>query len=444
MLARFTSLLILLVPFPAWAQVAPGASGGGMSGGDDQMMVPAPASGDAYSKSTGLETRSNYFLAGIYVDSAYLSNLFPSQTSAPVNDTTFSFVPNFQLERSTARQKESLSYSPSFVIYAPTTVLDSVNQNASVDFSDRLSPGFTFSAEDTFFRTSNVFDQSSTFSQGGVTGSTATPAAGLIIPFAEQLSNTSKVNLTYQFGRNGMIGGGGSYLTSDFPDTSSSAAGISNSRVVGADLFYNRRLSKAQYFGLSYQYTQTVAKVINQQSTTQSNGLLPYYAYYFGPTVSVSVSVGVERVDIALPQSQTFTSWSPEGVVSAGWQSERVSVAGSYYRAVTSGQGLFGAFTVNGANATGTWQLAQTWSVVLSTSYTTSSNVTPLLSLYSGGTTISGQASISHAFSERFNMNFGYDRLQQDYPGINVITESPDNNEVFARFSYQFTKPLGR
>src|ERR1700733_764274 len=75
MLARFTSLLILLVPFPAWAQVAPGASGGGMSGGDDQMMVPAPASGEAYSKSTGLETRSNYFLAGIYVDSAYLSNL---------------------------------------------------------------------------------------------------------------------------------------------------------------------------------------------------------------------------------------------------------------------------------------------------------------------------------------------------------------------------------
>ncbi|HVN94200.1 MAG TPA: hypothetical protein VMT38_10915 [Terracidiphilus sp.] len=443
MLARIGIFVVFLAQLPGIAQVAPGATGGTNLGGDTEMQTPPPASGDRYSTEIGSEKQSNYFLAGVTANTAYVSNLFPSQTSAPVSDTTISILPNFQLTRSTPRQQDSITYSPSFVFYEPTTVLDSINQAASTDFRYRLSPAWSIGLQDAFYRTSNVFDQSSTYTAVSVSGSTENPIATVIAPFAEQLTNTARADLSYQFGRDGMIGAGGIYSITNFPGLSPSA-GISNSKGIGVNAFYNRRLARTQYLGVTYQFTRTVASVSSQQATTTTQSMLPFYSYYFKPTISLSVSGGVERVDVILPQAATFSSWSPSGVVSLGWQTERFNVAASYTRVVTSGQGLFGAFNASGVGATGGWKLARTWDVALSATYITSSNLTPQLSLYSGGTTISGQASVHHDFGERFAMDFGYDRLHQNYPGVTIVTESPDCNQEYVDVRYEFRKPLGR
>ena len=361
-----------------------------------------------------------------------------------MNGSTFSILPNFTLSKSTPRQQTTLSYSPSFVIYEPTSALDTVDQGAALNYRYRLSQQVSLSLGDNFYRTSDVFDQSNTFSGGEITGSTQTPAVTVIAPFVEQMTNMLQGLVSYQFGRDGMVGAGGSFSTYDFPSPSNSS-GLSNSNGSGARAFYNRRLSPSQYFGLGYQYGRTTTSGLSEQSTTGTNSLLPFYTFYFSQSVSFSISAGVEYASVLIAQSPAVTSWSPEAVASMGWQSRRANLAASYARIVTSGGGLIGAFNSNSVSVSAGYQLTRSWSSALSASYTNSSALTSQLSAYTGGVSaVSGQASLSHRFGERFGVGFGYEIVHESFPGNAVISENPDSSQEYARITYQFSKPLGR
>jgi hypothetical protein len=348
------------------------------------------------------------------------------------------------LSKSTPRQQTTLSYSPSFLIYDPTTALDTIDQGSALTYVYRLSQQVSVSLGDTFYRSSNVFDQSYTFSSGGITGSTQTPAATVIAPFAELMSNIVHGLVSYQFGRDGMVGAGGSFSTFDYPNPSDSA-GLSNSNASGATAFYDRRLSRSQYLGLGYQYGRTTSNGLEGQTTTDTNSLLPFYTLYFSRTASFSISAGIEHTSVQQAQSPVFKSWSPEAAISMGWQSSRANLAAYYSYTVTSGGGLVGAFTSNSAGVSAGYKLTRSWSVALSASYVNSNTVSPQIVSYGeGGNTASGQASLSRMFGERIGVGFGYERLHEDFSGIKVISENPDSYQEYARFTYQFRKALGR
>jgi hypothetical protein len=441
MIARIISIFVFLAVVPIWSQVEPGASGGApVSGSDTEMTTPPPVSGMAYPTTFASEIRSNYLLAGISVNGAYVSNVLPGSGVTPVNDATFTILPTLALSRSTPRQIENLSYSPSFLIYEPDSTLDSINQGAALNFMYRFSQQVSLSVSDSFYRTSDVFDQSYTFSNGGITGSIQSPGATAIVPFAEQLTNFVNGTLSYQFGRDGMVGAGGFYSTFELPN-SSNAFGLSSSNGGGVSAFYNRRLSRAQYFGMEYEYSQISTTGLNEESTTTVNSLLPFYTVYFTKTISFSASAGIEHDYSTLPQSPPLSSWSPAATLSAGWQGNRANFVASYTHAVTAGNGLFGAFHSNGANAFGGWRLTRNWNARLSASYLNLSTLTPQTSNYAGGTTITGQASLTRRIGENFTAEFGYERLHEEYSTISV---NPDSNEAYARITYQFRRPVGR
>ena len=448
MFARITFVFVLLVPRAAWSQVEPGATGGFEAPDIDTqlMMTPPPVSGQAYPNTFGSETRSNYLLTSLTVNGGYAENVLAENallTATSVNDANFSIFPTFAISRSTPRQQETLTYSPSFMFYQPTSVLDTVDQGAALTFQDRLSPTFALSLQDSFYRTSDVFDQSYLFSAGGITGSTQTLASTVIAPFGQQLNNIANAVISYQFGRDGMVGGGGFYSIADF-SSSANASGISNSSESDASAFYNRRLSRAQYIGFDYQYSRTISELMNQQSETQTHSLLPFYTFYFAKAFSVSVSAGAQHVYVTLPQSLTSDLWSPSAVVSVGWQTIRAYIAANYTHTVNSWAGLFGAFTVNSFGASGGWKVARLWTAGLSVYYTNTTNATPVLITLAGGTTIAGQASVTHSLGEHFTASCGYQRLHQEYPDILIISENPDSNQEYGRIAYEFRKPLGR
>jgi hypothetical protein len=448
MFARVTLVFLLLAAKLSWPQVEPGGTGGAaITDNDTQMMTPPPVSGEAYPTTVGSEERSNYLSAGVAVSGAYVNNVLPGSTTTPVNDGTFSILPMFMLAQSTPRQQTTLSYSPSFVIYEPTTTLDTIDQGAALTYRYRLSQQVSLSLGDSFYRTSDVFDQSYTFSSGGITGSTQTPAETVIAPYAEQMTNAVHGLVSYQFGRDSMVGAGGSFSTSNYPGPSNSS-GLANSNGSGAAAFYNRRLSHSQYLGLEYQYGRTTTSGLNEHSTTETNSLLPFYTRYFSRTVSFSISAGIEHASVLLVQSPTSTtskSWSPEAGVSMGWQSRRANLAASYARSVTSGWGLVGAYSSNAAGIFAGYKLTRSWSAGLSANYTNSKTVSAQIISYTGGGTIlSGQASLSRTFGERFGVGFGYERLHEDFSGITIISENPDSNQEYARITYQLRKPLGR
>jgi hypothetical protein len=443
MLPRLTSLLILLAPLTAWAQVAPGATGGTTTGGDSQMMTPPPVSGSAYPTTVGSDARANYLSAGVTVTGAYLDNVFPGGLATPLSDANFTILPSINIDHSTSRIRENLAYSPSFVLYEPTSSLDTVDQGASFDFQDRLTEGMSLNLQESFFRTSDVFDQSYTYSNGGVPGSTQTAEPAVIVPFAKQLSNAAHGVLSYQFGRDGMLGGGGSYAIFDFPNSVDSS-GLLDSHQVGGVVFYNRRFSARQYFGLAYQYGRSIVGAAANSSDTQTHSLLPFYSHYFSPTFSLSVSGGLERVYVTETQVAASNSWSPVAVVSIGWQANRANIAATYTRSVTAEEGLTGAFNSSSINGSVSWKVARTWTGEVSGFYTTLSTITATSAAFAGWNTIAGQAILAHAIRDSLKIEFGYDRLHERYPTIPAISAAPNSDREFVNLSFQFTKPLGR
>ncbi|HEY5214978.1 MAG TPA: hypothetical protein VIJ38_18365 [Acidobacteriaceae bacterium] len=448
MFARLAIVALLLANLPLWSQVEPGASGSdSTTDSNAEMTVPPPVAGVPYPKIAAPENLPNYMSAEINASAGYINNVFPFQSATtpikPVNDEIYTFYPTLRVIRATVRRQVTASYSPSFVFYQNTTALDTIDHGASLTFQDRFSPHITFNVEDFFYRTSDVFDQSYLFSGGGVTGSTQTPATILIAPSEQQLSNLAHAFLSYQFGRDGMIGGGASDSTYYF-SAPSSATGLGNSHANGAWVFYNRRVSARQYLGVSYQWSRTAAQTLLQRGYTQTNSVLPFYSFYLTKTTSVSLSGGALQVNVTSPNLPASNSWSPEADISVGYQGKRGFLAGSYSYTITSGEGLLGAYITNNANLSGGWNLTPTWTAAVSATYANATNKTPQLFTSTGGNMIAGQASITHVFRESLRMNIGYERLHENFSNIPIISANPDSNQVYGKITYEFRKPMGK
>jgi hypothetical protein len=439
MLTRICLSLALLVAIPAWCQVEPDATGAPPNTADE-MQTPPPVNGDAYPTATGAETRSNYLRTGLTFETAYDDNAFGGGGGAPVSEIFYTIRPTIALDQTTSRLHQTFTYSPGFTIYQPTSTLNGMNQSASVNFQYRLTPHMAVSATDSFQKTTSVFNQPF----GGVSGSTASPTAGIVAPFAEQLGNRASGQLSYQFSRNGMIGGGGNSTILNYPNPAQ-AAGLSNSNSRGGSAFYNLRLPSKQYIGVTYQYSDMSESSANGQSETRIHSINSFYTVYLKQTLSLSISGGPQHFDVAQFPIPESSSWTPTVTASMGWQRSRTNFAASYSRTVTGVGGLLGAFRSNNATASARWQLAHTLTVGSAASYQIQKNVSPTtLSFAQGGRSVSGTFSVQHPISEHFSAEFGYTRLHQSYNGETAIAQNLDSDTESISISYQFARPLGR
>jgi hypothetical protein len=455
MLARTYLLFAFLLAVPAWSQVEPEAEGGPPPVDETQMMTPPPVSGMLFANTAGADVRHDYVSAALTVNAAYMDNVLPNVFSKPVSDTVFLILPSFTLDRSTTRQQVSLKYSPDFSFYVPTnvlntadneytstSVLDAVDDDASFLYQGRISPHATVYVEDSFLKTSDVFNVGYPFAGGGITGTTQAPAPAVIAPFAQQLRNTVDAGFSYQFAANGMVGAGGSYSNYDF--TNPTATGLYDSNGGDISAFYNRRMSRKQYAGFEYDYSRTLAHPPSSEVATQVNTLLPFYTLYFNRAFSLSVSAGAQQVSVGLTQMPAFTSWSPTAVVSLGWQNDRGDVAISYLRTDIAGQGLLTAYSSNSVNASGGWTFNRTWIAGGAFSYATISPVTSIPGLINqgAGNESTVEATLTHSIGEQFTVAGGYDRLDENYTGIPAIT--PNSDRVFGTVTYEFRRDLGK
>jgi hypothetical protein len=443
----FSIFIALTIAIPVLAQVEPSATGdSGGSSDESQMMTPPPVSGMSYASGAGSEERSNYLETNVTASAGYIDNIFATENAA-----VFTVLPNVTFDRSAPRRKEQFSYSPSFLFYVDTgsppagvasvSAYDSIDQNASAAFQYRFNPEVAMSLSDNFVRTSNVFDSSYVFS-GGVSGSAESPQATVIAPFIAQLTNIGAANLSYQFGRNGMIGGGVDFTTFELPNATN-AIGLYNSNGVGGSVFYNRRLSDKQYFGLNYAYARIVAYPMNEVSETQTNVLLPFYTLYFSKAFSLSVSTGIEHVNTTAFEKTPTSSWAPTISASFGWQGARGSCAANFTRAASAGGGLLGAYDSKNFNASGSRELSRTWTGEVSAGYTSIHSITPLTAInVQGGDTLTAGASLDHPIGERFSIQFQYQHFHENYNGSTAI--ATDGNHASATLTYHLRRPLGR
>jgi hypothetical protein len=452
MLTRVCLGLALVTATPAWSQLAATPFETPATSVDQtQMLTPPPVSAEGYPTTVGSQARSNFLAAGFTLNTAYNDNVLVGEGTNPIGDFIYTISPTIALNKTTPRQNLVLTYSPGFTFYQKTSSLNTTGQNAAVNFQYRLSQHTTITLGDSFQKSSNAFDQLYPPSGGAISGSSQTQGVGVVAPYANQLRNTANVGLSYQFSSNGMIGGSGNVAENNYPNPAE-ASGFNNSSSLGGSVFFSRRLSNKQYFGVAYRYSESQSSPVNNQTNpantqtqVQTHTLLAFYTIYLNPTLSLSLSAGPQYTNASQPPSPSTNSTTPAVTASIGWQRSRTNLVASYSRTVAGDSGLLGAYNSSSARASVSWQVTRTWTVGSAANYSNSTNVTPSFSSSNpGGETVSGTVTAQHSMSERLGIELGYVRLHQNYSDIAVISAAPDSNREYISISYRLKQPLGR
>jgi hypothetical protein len=415
------------------------------NGTTDQMMTPPPVAGQAYPTAPMSQERSNYLRGGLAFTSAYIDNALGSVRGTPTSDVSYSIAPSIDVDETTARAHAVLRYSPGFTFYQRFSGLNEADQNASIEFSYRLSPHVTFSAKDTFQKSSSVFDQPDFGSVGSVSGNPEQVNFSVIAPIAERLSNNGTTGITYQFALNEMVGASGTFSNLHFPDQTQ-VPGLYDSSSQAGLAFYALRLPHKQYFGVTYQFQRLASYPSVGLDETQTHAALIFYSIYPAKGMSLSFFGGPQHSDTMQPISTgpALRQWLPMGGTSVGWQGHLTSVALSYVHTVASGGGLIGAVHIDSGNASFRQQIRRSLSGSLSGGYAQNDLVGGFLLGASNGHSISGTASIQQQVGGHIVAQLGYTRLRQDYSSVAILASTPNTNREFISISYQFSRPLGR
>ncbi len=432
--------IVLTAATSLWSQVEPSAVGGGFSLDDTRMMTPPPVSLDAYPIVVGVESRSNYLDGGIVFTAAYVDNLLGADTTNPISDETYTFLPTISLDRRTPKQGESLHYSSGFNLHQNTSQLNGVNQNGSADYRFHISPYAVIVLTDTFWQNSNLYNQTNPFAGGGVPS--GPPNSVLIAPYADQLQNISSAGINYQYGKNAMIGGSASYSFSHFSNASNSQ-GLNDADSAGAGAFYSRRLAPSQYVGATYQFNKFVTHPVDTYTLTHS--VFGFYTHYFTKSFSFSVLAGPEEYDSWSPAFIKQGHWIPAGQGSFGWQTLRTNVVASFTHNVSGAPGLIGAYRADMADLSPRFQFSRTWNIGASGNYSFLNAVNPNSAASgSDGHTVTGGVELEHAITERIAAAAGYQHFHATYANIPAVSSFPDSNRVYFSVNYEIHRPLGR
>jgi hypothetical protein len=441
MLKIASACFVIATTMPLWSQVEPSATGGPFSLDDTHMMTPPPLSKDAYPVVVGSESHSNFLNAGVVFTGAYVDNLLIAGSTSPVSDETYSFLPSISLDRRTPRQGESLHYSSGFQLYQNTSQLNGVSQDASGEYRFHITPYAVIQFDDEFQQNYNLYNQSNPFVVSGGSGSIGSPNPTLVAPFANQLNNWTSAGINYQYGRNAMIGGSGSYSFLHYSE-GPQAAGLNNENTTGAIGFYSRRIAPSEYVGVAYQFSKFITHPVDTYTLTHS--VFGFYTHYFTRNFSFSILAGPEHYSAWSPTVPKQASWTPAVQGSFGWQGIRKNLGASFTHIVSGASGLSGTFQADMANMNGRLMFSPTWSAGADVEYSLLSTVNPALFAYPGGHTIGGGVDVQHRITDALSAAIGYGHFHQSYSNITAVSVSPDSNRVYFSVSYGFHRPLGR
>lgn len=440
---RSCAVIALFAAIPVWSQVDTPSATGEDTADSSQMLVPPPVSGEAFPTAVRGETRSNYLRGGVNVSTAYIDNLYAGSGRGAISETIYTIRPTVAFDQTTERQQRTLSYSPGYTFYQPSSALNEVDQNATAFYRYRFAPHVAMNVNDTFRRSSSAFGTGDTPS-GSVTGSPQASNPGIIAPFAEQLANNASAELTVQATMNSMVGISGTDGILQFPNHKETA-GLFNSDSRSGAAFYDHRFSGIHYFGINYAYAETLAFPASGTSTTVTHTISAYYSIYPMRSLSLSVSGGPQYYEVSETTLASSKSWNPSWMASANWQGMRATFAASYSRSVSGGGGLLGAYRTTTANGSARWRVSHRWNVGVGGVYFLNKSVTPLGLMSSGnGHSVSENVRVSDSLSTHLSLDFAYDHVHQDYAAIQSVALSPDGNRETISLSWQFNRPIGQ
>jgi len=452
--------LLLLAALPLGAQVnsapqqpAPAyGADDSQSENSDLMRTPPPVSGQSFQAEPTSMERSNFLRGGVTFITAYSDNVVGSTgpDSTPESDVSYSVFPTIALDETTTRLHWTLQYAPGFTFYQRESGRNQVDQNASISVEYRLSPHVTFSAEDGFQKSSNLFNTPDL--TGSVSGGTQGGNLVVVAPVADLLHNTANVGISYQFARNEMVGASGTFTNLHYPDQAV-VPGLFDSESQTGSVFYALRVSRVNYVTASYQYARLLSFPTEGQNETRTQAFLLSYTYSPSTRFALSMFGGPQYADIG-PQFYLGSTtpqpgsrgWNGAGGASVSWQGKVSGVAVSYSHIVASGGGLIAPAQTDSASATFRQQFTRTLGASINAGYTNRAvigNLSQVTSGSSNGHGIQGSVTLQKQLGQHLGLQLGYTRLHQNY-NVAAVSATPDTNREFVSVSYDFSRPLGR
>ena len=437
---RIAVMFALLTSVPVWGQADNGAAG---QAEDTQMQTPPPVSGAAFPTAVGNEERSNYLRMGVTVSGGYIDNLYAGEAGSPLSETTVTVDPTISFDRSSSVQHATVSYSPGFTFYQPTSVLNEATQTAAAEYSLRFTPHTEMILSDAFQDSSMAFGSAYAGVGGTVSGSLQSQAPGVVPPFAQMRSNMANGEFTEQLSRASMFGVSGMDSILQYPN-SSETAGLDNSSARRGSIFYNRRISGSQYAGVTYQYSDFLTYPAVGTSQTQTHSINAFYSYSPTKRLSLSVSGGPQYYTVSETSLPAQNGWGPSVIASMGWQGDRTSFAASYSREVTGGGGVLGAFSTSIAGASAGWQATRNWMAAATASYSDYQTLTSLaITGEQGGHSISGGINLHRNLGQQLQFGLEYDRIHESYAEISSIASNPNSDREIVSLTWRFARPFG-
>lgn len=412
----------------------------------EALMPPMPVTGVRAPLRLSSETpRSNLLTGSITFSTAYDDNILGSAEHR-VGDVSYLFFPTLDFAQTRERWNIDFGYSPGFTINQKLNERNQSAHDLHLVFGYRLSPHVSLQMRDSFNKSTTLFSSampSSTQQPTPIQG----PNTSLIIPFANTTGNTSGLDLTYQFGRDSLVGVSGGYYFTNYenPGGSGQTYGFVDTRSWNGDAFYVHRFGGRHWIGLAYNYQRLL---FDPGYRTDVQRVLLSYSVSLGSNMTLSLWGGPERslnlvptlmlgsTPALLPQK----SWYGAGGLMLSWQGTRTGFSLGYSQQTSDGGGLAQAVRMQQGSAEVRRRLTQRWTTSVGAQYGRNNPLT--VSAIQPLKTWSGNAGFDYQITDHlgFSLRYGRDqqrRLAGPDAGVN-------RNRGWISISYSFTRPLGR
>jgi opacity protein-like surface antigen len=267
-----------------------------------------------------------------------------------------------------------------------------------------------------------------------------------VTPLADRTSNTSAVDLTYQFGASSVVGASGnSYLTNYNHDASATTT-LVDSNAVGADGFYAHRFANRHWAGVMYNFQRLQFQPGNRTNVQRTP---VFYAVSIGTHTMLSLWAGPEysitprALTVSAPGASVSESrWGGMGGTDISWQGARTAFRAGYLQQTSDGGGLAEAVVLREFTAGAHRRLSTRWTLTADLAFSQDNPLNPTSGI-SPYRTWTGGGGLEYAFTDHWMMRLRYDR-EHLYTDTTPSISPTNRNRVLISFGYSFSRPLGR
>jgi hypothetical protein len=290
----------------------------------------------------------------------YDDNIYLAEKGYEEDDFITSVTLNPSLSYETTTTDFTLSYNPAFLFYAENSEKNKVRQNGRLNLNSKLTPRLTFSATDTlaFIPGQETASEDQFIERRRRSRRTA----------SDVLSNDFNSTLAYQISKNTAIRGGFGYSFDDYKGSEEKTDNDDYSSIFGIDhqLTGNDTLfGEYRYRMLRYDQHENQQSPLTKKNDTDVQSISIGNTHRFPRELVLKLSGGVLFID--QDNEENETSWSAQVILTKDFRTGSLAV--SFDRNVSPGNGEGGATIDNTFNISASKEFSRYWSGTFSTYY---------------------------------------------------------------------------